>query len=106
LVTESNPARAGQDLVIYATGLGGVTPQVSNGAAAPAELQANVSASVSVQIGGRDAEVSYARLAPGHVGVYEIKVRIPSDTTPAADVAVILTVGGMQSAPVPIIIAP
>jgi len=102
LVTEANPARPGEEIIIYATGLGAVVPPVADGAPAPSGTVASVAASVSVQIGGRNAEVSFARLAPGYVGLYELKVLIPPDIAPGPGVPVILTVGGVQSAAVPL----
>jgi len=90
-VTASNPATAGEVVVMYATGLGAVQPAVPTGTAA--DGSATVAANVSVTIGGAPAEVQFAGLAPGFVGLYQINVKVPSGVTPG-DAAVVLSVDG------------
>ena len=106
LVTESNPARLGEVILIYGTGFGGVVPNVSSGEAAPGDFLANVTATVTVQIGARDAEVSFAGLAPGFAGLYQLNVRIPPNTSPAPDVLVVVNIAGVPSNLVTIPVAP
>ena len=106
LVNEFSPARPGEVILIYGTGLGGVLPAVTSGAASPANPLASAVSSVSVQIGGREAEVSFAGLAPGFVGLYQINVRVPSDVTPAPNVPVVVTAAGLQSNIVTLPVAP
>jgi len=72
----SRPARAGETLVLHAIGLGAVTPQVATGEVAPERTQ--LAAPLEVRIGGMPAEVLSAGLAPGKVGLYEIRVRVPA----------------------------
>ncbi|HEV3198938.1 MAG TPA: hypothetical protein VGZ73_13565 [Bryobacteraceae bacterium] len=55
--------------------------------------------------GGRDGRgptrrVSFAGLAPGVIGVYQVKVIIPSGVTPGDNVRVVLTEGSQVSQPV------
>lgn len=106
LVTESSPARPGEVVLIYGTGLGGVVPSVPTGAAAPGDPLANVVVAVTAQVGGTDSKVSFAGLAPGFVGLYQLNVRIPPDTAPAPDIPVVISVGGVQSNSVTIPVAP
>lgn len=72
----SRPARAGETLVLHAIGLGAVTPQVATGEVAPDRTQ--LAALLEVRIGGIPADVLSAGLAPGKVGLYEIRVRVPA----------------------------
>jgi len=52
----------------------------------------------TVTVGGSEAEVFYAGLAPGNIsGLYQINVRIPT-TAAAGNLPVLLTIGGVQSA--------
>ena len=106
LVSESSPARPGEVILIYGTGFGAVVPNVSSGAAAPGDPLANVSAGVTVQIGGRDAEVGFAGLAPGFVGLYQLNVRLAPETVPAPSVPVVVNVAGIASNSVTIPVAP
>ncbi|MCS7044010.1 MAG: hypothetical protein NZR01_14585 [Bryobacteraceae bacterium] len=71
----ARPARPGDTLVLYGIGLGEVTPRVDAGQVAPGPTQ--VTASMVVRIGGMPAEVLYAGLSPGKVGLYEIRVTVP-----------------------------
>ncbi|GIU75703.1 MAG: hypothetical protein KatS3mg004_2790 [Bryobacteraceae bacterium] len=72
----SRPARAGETLVLHAIGLGAVTPQVATGEVAPERTQ--LAAPLEVRIGGMPADVLSAGLAPGKVGLYQIRVRVPA----------------------------
>jgi uncharacterized protein (TIGR03437 family) len=105
-VSPSSPARRGEVILIYGTGFGAVVPSVESGAAGPANPLASAVSSVSVQIGGRESTVSFAGLAPGFAGLYQINVRVPPDATPGPDVPVVVTAGGVLSNTVTIPVAP
>jgi uncharacterized protein (TIGR03437 family) len=77
MVTPSNPVHRGDVLTIYATGLGRTSPSVENGGVAPADPLASVVATPQVTIGGVPAQVTFAGLTPGQIGVYQINVLIP-----------------------------
>ncbi len=89
----------GQVVVLYATGLGRVNPAVNTGEAAPGA--APTANKVTVNIGGRDVEPEYAGLAPGFVGLYQVNVRIPTDS-PTGDLTVKLKVAGIESNAAPV----
>ncbi|MDE3166009.1 MAG: SBBP repeat-containing protein [Acidobacteriota bacterium] len=78
LVTPSNPARAGETIIIFASGLGPVKPPVSTGAAAPLSPLSMTLASHPVTIGGQDAAVTFEGLAPGFAGLYQVNVLVPT----------------------------
>ena len=77
LVGSGNPGRAGDVLVVYATGLGPTTPAIEGASLAPAS-PAVVIAPVAVTIGGRDAEVISSVASPGFAGLYQVAVRVPA----------------------------
>jgi len=70
------PASPGDTIVVYATGLGAVTPSIDN-AAAPGNILRNTSTMPTVFIGGFEAQVAFAGLSPQFVGVYQINVVVP-----------------------------
>ncbi len=92
-VSRANPVRPGGFLTIYATGLGAVNPAVPSAQAAPgAEPLARLVTTPTVRLAGRSVPVTYAGLAPGFVGLYQVNVQVPADfTTPAPSVS--LTIG-------------
>lgn len=96
--TASNPVRAGDELAVFATGLGAVTPALASGLRARASpLSTTVTAPI-VTIGGVPATVVSPTpvLAPGFVGVYQANVRVPAGA-PAGSQPLVLTVGGSAS---------
>ena len=106
LVTESNPARPGEVVIVYATGLGAVLPEVPSGAAPPLQPPSSASATVTAEIGGQDARVHFAGLAPEFVGLYQLNVEVPSGLATRGNVPLVLRVAGTSSNTVTIPIAP
>jgi len=84
-VSDQNPARPGEIVHTYAVGLGATFPPVDFGAAAPSrEPLARLSTplecrNVSSGNSGPPVEVTFAGLAPGYVGVYQVDWRVPPD---------------------------
>ncbi len=82
LITPSCPAIAGAQVTFYANGLGPTTNQPATDTAAPsgttlAQL-ANTKTPAVVMIGGKQATVGFAGLAPGYIGLYQVNATIPS----------------------------
>ena len=94
LVSSAGPARAGETILIYATGLGAVRPPAITGQA-PGALS-NVAGNVEVRIGSRAAVVSFAGLAPGFVGLYQLNVVVPAGL-PGGDAALELILDGITA---------
>lgn len=80
LATDSNPIHPGDVLVIYVTGLGQTNPAGLTGYPAPGNPLSSALAATTVTLGGMNLPVSYAGLAPGEVGVYQINVTVPGGT--------------------------
>jgi minor extracellular serine protease Vpr len=95
LVSDTAAASRGEWLVLYANGLGLVTPGVPSGTTPPG-LSSTVNP-VSVDVGGVQAEVYFAGLAPGFVGLYQVNFRAPEGAPTGPEVPLSLTVAGGQS---------
>jgi len=92
----ANPAAAGSTIVLYATGGGAMTPAVADGATAFPTLS-KLAQSVAVRVGGVNAVVPYAGVAPGIVaGVLQINVTIPAGVSGSA-ATLDVTIGGVTS---------
>jgi len=78
LVTPLSPAKIGETVIAYLTGLGAVNPLVQDGAAGGASQTTNM---IGVDISGVTATVAYAGLAPGSPGEYQINFTVPTGLT-------------------------
>jgi uncharacterized protein (TIGR03437 family) len=83
LVNDASPARPGDTVILFATGLGATAGvplrpgEVARGAAALLDM-----AAFTVKLNGRAAprdHIFYAGLAPGFAGLYQINLRLPDD---------------------------
>jgi uncharacterized protein (TIGR03437 family) len=90
------PAQAGDEVVIYAAGLGDTTPEATAGQAATASPLLKVAGAVSLTIGGQNARVDFAGLAPTFAELYQINAAVPTGVT-GNSVPVVLTVAGQPS---------
>jgi uncharacterized protein (TIGR03437 family) len=77
-VTQSDPARVGETLQLYVTGLGAVNPAVADGAAALVKPLSLVVADIGVFVDGQNATVTFKGLAPGFAGLYQVNFVVPS----------------------------
>jgi uncharacterized protein (TIGR03437 family) len=93
----SRPAKIGDHISIYATGLGDVSDRPAPGAATPADPLPHTLATPTVTVGGVPATVTFSGLAPGYVGLYQINVQVPDGTPTGSAVPIILTIGGVPS---------
>ena len=96
-VSESTPARPGEFLLIFCTGLGMVQPEVESGQIAPAaEPLARTVSLPMVNIAGIAADVSFSGLAPGFVGLYQVNVQVPAGV-PSGTQEVEIIINGVPS---------
>ena len=80
VVTEQNPAKVGETVQIFLTGLGQVFPTIADGSFGsgdPNNLNL-ATGSVKVYIGNVLADVGYAGLAPGLPALYQVNATVPS----------------------------
>jgi len=85
------PAAHGSILMVYGTGFGGANPAGQDGLSW-------LPAAVSATIGGLDADVTFAGLAPGYTsGLQQINIRIPDGCPAGAAVPIRLQLGGHRT---------
>jgi uncharacterized protein (TIGR03437 family) len=80
VVTPQNPARPGETIQVFVTGLGDVNPAVSAGVPAPSDPLSRVTSFLSAFIDGREGTAQFIGLAPGLIGLYQINVEVPANT--------------------------
>jgi uncharacterized protein (TIGR03437 family) len=90
LVTSASPAKLGETVSIYLTGLGAVSPSVSDGTAGMSSPLSKVTETVSVTIGNVSATVLFAGLAPGLPGLYQINVTVPSSLVGSGNIGLLV----------------
>ncbi len=88
----SRPARAGEMLTIYASGLGQTAETIPAGTLAPADRTIALNHPIKVVIGNMEIDPSFAGLAPGTVGVFQVNVQLPADSPLGSEVPVSLRV--------------
>ncbi len=93
LATQSNPLRANEAFIVFASGLGDVGPEVDAGSAAPISPLANSLATPRVTLGGRSAGLIFAGLTPGFVGLYQINAVVPADVTAGLEIPLTISFG-------------
>jgi uncharacterized protein (TIGR03437 family) len=81
LVTSQNPAQAGETVAVYLTGLGAVNPSIPDGSAGPSTTLSNATNTITADISGTAATVTFAGLAPTLAGLYQVNLTIPTGLT-------------------------
>jgi uncharacterized protein (TIGR03437 family) len=99
-VTPARPGKAGETLIVKATGLGPTVPAVSPGQPFPLDAPQAVNSPVGVSVNGKPAEVINAIGWPGQVDTYRVDFRLPD--TASATAAIQLTAAWIPGAAVSI----
>ncbi len=112
LITAAAPAKAGEALIFYITGIGGLDNPPASGAASPASPLSIAQLNPTLTLGGAAANVFFAGLAPSFVGLGQLNAFLP-DPLPAASAAriegaqqgvatlpLVIDFGGSSSVPV------
>jgi uncharacterized protein (TIGR03437 family) len=107
----AQPVHAGEYITIYGTGLGAVNNPPPTGASLPDGALATLQTTPTVTIGGVQAAVSFAGLAPPgqnpfySAGLYQINALVAGNTPLGQSVPVVVSAGGTQSNTVNITVA-
>jgi uncharacterized protein (TIGR03437 family) len=94
--SDASPIAPGDIVILFATGLGAVSPAVASGEPAPADPLSRVAATVTVEVGGRPVIPGYAGLAPSFAGLWQLNVLVPQETASGA-VPVVIVINGVRS---------
>jgi uncharacterized protein (TIGR03437 family) len=97
LVTDSNPVHPGDELIVYLTGLGRVTPEVRDGTPAGADPLATAAVRPTLTLGAFSLDVQFAGLVPREVGVYQINATVPDNIPEGDDVPLRISAGGRNT---------
>lgn len=92
----TRPAELGEAISIYATGMGPVTPAIRDGADS-LDVSRQTLDTPAVTLGSLAANVQFAGLAPQYVGVNQINVTVPSESTGGPRIPLGLGIGGVAS---------
>jgi uncharacterized protein (TIGR03437 family) len=89
------PAKPGQNIVIYWTGGGPTNPNLPTGQVAPANggTLYETTETPLVTIGGIPAAVSFSGIVPGTAGEYQLNVTIPAAVAGGDQVPLVVTIG-------------
>ena len=101
LITADDPARPGDVLIIFVTGIGDVDNLPATGSATPASPIPTASVPPIVTLGGAETQVFFGSLAPFFVGLGQINFQLP-DPLPQSPGALLLVVSLDESAGVPV----
>ena len=94
-------------MTMFASGVGDLTPTLATGAGpsslTPVKSLPHSRLPLTVTVGGEPADVAFAGNASGLVGAIQINFTAPADLPPGPQ-PVVLTVGGVASDPVNVMI--
>ncbi|MEO8596114.1 MAG: hypothetical protein ABI759_22535 [Candidatus Solibacter sp.] len=77
LVNAAKPAIAGETVLIFLTGLGTLTPSLTDGTAGNSSTFYRADTDLTVYVGGQPGNVSFKGQAPGFPGLYQVNVTLP-----------------------------
>jgi uncharacterized protein (TIGR03437 family) len=101
-VVPTSSAQAGQEITIYVTGVGAVSPAVADGAApsssTPTSSLPMPVGATTVTVGGATANIQFVGIPDWAVGTVQINFVVPAGLA-AGQQQVLVTVGGIASAP-------
>ncbi len=98
LADTGHPAKSGETVLIYCTGLGAVSSPPADGAAGSGQP---TTTTPTVTIGGAKAIVGFSGLAPGFAGLYQINVEVPELSSGNQPVVVMLAGASSNSVLLP-----
>jgi uncharacterized protein (TIGR03437 family) len=95
LVTDLAPAHSGEQVALYASGLGAVDQVVAGGQPSPSNPPARTLSLPAVTVGSIPVNVTFSGLSPGWIGVYQVNFVVPAGLS--GKVPVVLNISGAAS---------
>jgi uncharacterized protein (TIGR03437 family) len=93
-VSPASPARAGEYLSVFCTGLGALQRPVATGDVPPLPVP-QVTAATEVAIAGIPAVVTFAGVAPGFVGLYQVNIQVSPGTPSGSEQTLQIRMNGL-----------
>jgi uncharacterized protein (TIGR03437 family) len=93
----TEPVNRGTFITVFANGLGVTNPPVPTGQRAPSNPLGIATFPITASIGGQPAQVLYAGLAPGFVGLFQVNLAVPQNASVGDQVPLTLTINGVPS---------
>ena len=101
LITAADPAKPGDVLIIFVTGIGGVSNPPATGAATADSPLARARVTPVVTLGGEAAKVFFAGLTPRFAGLGQINIQLPESlATTGATMPLVIDFEGSRNPPV------
>ena len=101
LITAADPAKPGDVLIIFVTGIGGVSNPPATGAATADSPLARARVTPVVTLGGEAAKVFFAGLTPRFAGLGQINIQLPESlVTTGATMPLVIDFEGSRNPPV------
>jgi uncharacterized protein (TIGR03437 family) len=97
LAAPGNGAKEGEQLVIFATGLGATNPYYVEGKTVDTSERIGVASNIQAVIGSQVAPVTDAVLAQGFIGVYLVTTAMPPGVQPGDSVLFLIRADGVDS---------
>jgi uncharacterized protein (TIGR03437 family) len=94
----NTPAKAGDTLVIYCSGLGAVNPPLTAGTPTPLAFLTKTVDALTATIGGKSAQVNFAGLTPGSTALYQVNAVVPVGLPNDNATTLQLSISGQDSA--------
>jgi len=91
MITAPSPATKGEVVVVFATGLGSVTPDPGLGYPGQARPLSVTTTTPSATVAGIAAPIQFSGLAPGFVGLNQVNIQIPAGV-PSGDQNLVLMI--------------
>jgi uncharacterized protein (TIGR03437 family) len=98
LAGPSTPAKSGNNVVVYCSGLGAVNPPETAGTATPLTFLTTTVGTLTATIGGVSAQVTFAGMTPGSTGLYQVNLVVPAGLPNNNATQLQLSIDGQQSA--------
>jgi uncharacterized protein (TIGR03437 family) len=95
LNSSTNPAQTGSYATAYLIGSGPVAPGVTDGEPAGASPLSQETLTTTVTVGGKQAQILFAGMAPGFVGLVQVDFQVPG--LPSGDYPMQISIGTAQS---------
>jgi uncharacterized protein (TIGR03437 family) len=104
--SESNRARRGEVIQIYATGQGALSAPIADGAASPESPLVTTVSTPQVYVAGVPALVQFSGMAPNFAGLWQVNVFVPEQSFVTGRVPLKIFMDGVDSNEVSFFVAP